>query len=129
MQTIGFGGQASLPAGSACRLVPIHPYFCGIPTSQTKGIFIRQKYRNIVTGFQQHRPRIRQYQNYHSEEKDGFLLPYIEIELAGEARLPMDHITVAPKNHVDLARKGMMQYLDQLGYRIPVELSHLKLRY
>ena len=62
-------------------------------------------------------------------EKDGFLLPYIEIELAGESRLPMDHITVAPKNHVDLAKKGMVQYLDQLGYCIPVELSHLKLRY
>ena len=62
-------------------------------------------------------------------EKDGFLLPYIEIELSGQGKLPVDHITVAPKSHVDLARKGMMQYLDQLGYQIPVELSRLKLRY
>lgn len=62
-------------------------------------------------------------------EKDGFLLPYIEIELSGQGKLPVDQIAVAPKNHMDLAGKGMMQYLDQLGYQIPVGLSRLKLRY
>lgn len=62
-------------------------------------------------------------------EKDGFLLPYIEIELSGQGKLPVDQIAVAPKNHMDLAGKGMTQYLDQLGYQIPVELSRLKLRY
>lgn len=49
--------------------------------------------------------------------------------LSGQGKLPVDQITVAPKNHMDLAGKGMTQYLDQLGYQIPVELSRLKLRY
>lgn len=62
-------------------------------------------------------------------EKDGFLLPYIEVNIAGEDLLPAKKITVAPKNHVDLARKGMQQYIELLGYHLPVELSNLKLRY
>lgn len=59
-------------------------------------------------------------------EKDGFLLPYIEIAVG---KMPVTRVTVAPKNHVDLAKKGMIQYLEQLGYDVPVELSRLKLRY
>lgn len=59
-------------------------------------------------------------------EKDGFLLPYIEINVG---KMPVTRVTVAPKNHVDLAKKGMIQYLEQLGYDVPVELSRLKLRY
>ena len=62
-------------------------------------------------------------------EKEGFLLPYIVIDLSDQKRLPLSRITVAPKNHTDLARKGMIQYLDSLGYDVPVELSRLKLRY
>lgn len=61
--------------------------------------------------------------------KDGFLLPYIDVVLAKNALLPVKKITVAPKNHVDLARRGMLQYTQMLGYDIPVELSNLKLRY
>lgn len=60
-------------------------------------------------------------------EKDGFLLPYIEIGFGG--MMPVTKVTVAPKNHVDLAKKGMIQYLEQLGYDVPVQLSRLKLRY
>ncbi len=62
-------------------------------------------------------------------EKDGFPLPYIEIDLSGKGSMPLSSVTVAPKNHVDLAQKGMLQYLQQLGYDVPVELSRLKLRY
>ena len=63
-------------------------------------------------------------------EKEGFLLPYIDIDLAQKGELmPISSVTVAPKNHVDLARKGMVQYLEHLGYAVPVELSRLKLRY
>lgn len=65
----------------------------------------------------------------HFREKDGFLLPYIEVDLSNSSPLPVRKITVAPKNHVDLARKGMLQYVQMLGYDIPVELSNLKLRY
>lgn len=69
---------------------------------------------------------------YRSQE--GFLLPYIEIRVIPadgreKALLPLKSITVAPKNHVDLARKGMIQYTESLGYQIPVTLSALKLRY
>lgn len=62
-------------------------------------------------------------------EKEGFLLPYIVIDLSDEKQMPLNRVTVAPKNHVDLAKKGMSQYLDLLGYDVPVELSRLKLRY
>ena len=53
-------------------------------------------------------------------------MPYIEIQLD---TLPIDCVTVAPKNHVDLAKKGMTQYLESLGYDLDVNLSKLKLRY
>ncbi|MFC2662963.1 MAG: DUF2971 domain-containing protein [Eubacterium sp.] len=64
-------------------------------------------------------------------EKEGFLLPYIEIDVTGgkSGKMPIDHLTVAPKNHVDLAKKGMTQFMDQLGYNVPIGLSRLKLRY
>ena len=63
-------------------------------------------------------------------EKDGCLLPYITVRLKNERkRVPLRSITVAPKNHVDLAREGMRQYLRQLGYDVEVHLSNIKLRY
>ncbi|HCW23255.1 MAG TPA: hypothetical protein DGX96_06290, partial [Lachnospiraceae bacterium] len=59
-----------------------------------------------------------------------FLLPYLEISVTGrDGKIPVKAITVAPKNHVDLARKGMLQYTQAMGYDVPVELSKLKLRY
>jgi hypothetical protein len=62
-------------------------------------------------------------------EKDGFLLPYIEIDLSGFGCLPAARVTVAPKNHVDLAKKGMVQYLAHMNIKAEVVLSELKLRY
>ncbi|WP_455678320.1 DUF2971 domain-containing protein [Sharpea azabuensis] len=59
-------------------------------------------------------------------EKDGFLLPYIQIYVG---KLPLLSITVAPKNHVDLAPAGMRAYLEYLGYDTTVYFSQLKLRY
>ena len=55
------------------------------------------------------------------------LLPYIEVT-AGSA-LPLRQITVAPKNHVDLAERGMAQFAGSPGYDVPVVLSRLKLRF
>lgn len=68
-------------------------------------------------------------ENIRYREKEGFLLPYIVIDLSRQKHLPVSLITVAPKNHVDLAKKGMVQYLAQMGYDVPVRLSRLKLRY
>lgn len=66
----------------------------------------------------------------HFREKDGFLLPYLWVGVSGgKKRFPVESITVAPKNHVDLAREGMKLYLKHLGYEIPVGLSKIKLRY
>lgn len=63
-------------------------------------------------------------------EKDGFLLPYILVQAAGgKKRFPIQSITVAPKNHVDLAGEGMKLYVERMGYKIPVGLSRIKLRY
>ncbi len=62
-------------------------------------------------------------------EQTGFLLPYIQVSCASGGRLPVRSVTVAPKNHIDLARRGMEYYLRSLGYEVPVRLSRLKLRY
>ena len=62
-------------------------------------------------------------------EQNGFLLPYIVIDCSADAKLPVKSVTVAPKNHIDLARRGMEYYLSSLGYNVPVKLSQLKLRY
>lgn len=63
-------------------------------------------------------------------EKDGFLIPYLEIVMKeSDNKLPVKAITVAPKNHTDLARKGMEYYLACHGYHTPVKLSNIKLRY
>lgn len=62
-------------------------------------------------------------------EQNGFLLPYIQVNCAADGWLPVHSVTVAPKNHIDLARRGMEYYLKSLGYDVPVKLSRLKLRY
>ena len=65
----------------------------------------------------------------HFREQNGFLLPYIVLNCPVDERLPVRSVTVAPKNHSDLARRGMEYYLRSLGYEVPVKLSSLKLRY
>ena len=56
-----------------------------------------------------------------------FTIRYIAIDLSGgKKKLPIRSITVAPKNHIDLARE---EYLHSHGYEVDVELSRIKLRY
>lgn len=62
-------------------------------------------------------------------EQNGFLLPYIIVNCSVDQKLPLRSVTVAPKNHTDLARRGMEYYLRSMGYDVPVKLSQLKLRY
>ncbi|MDD3239292.1 MAG: DUF2971 domain-containing protein [Lachnospira sp.] len=61
-------------------------------------------------------------------EKDGFMIPYIKIQLSKEP-LPVKEIVVAPQNHIDLAKKGMEYMMLQKGYEVEVSLSNIKLRY
>ncbi len=61
-------------------------------------------------------------------EKDGFMIPYIKIKLTGKL-LPIREIVVAPKNHIDLARKGMEYMMAEKGYEAQVSLSNINLRY
>lgn len=61
-------------------------------------------------------------------EKDGFLLPYILVDI-GEGKTFVKRITVAPKNHVDLARAGMEFFTRHYGYEVEVCLSRIHLRY
>ena len=59
-----------------------------------------------------------------------FTIRYIAIDLSGgKKKLPIRSITVVPKNHIDLAREGMKEYLHSHGYEVDVELSRIKLRY
>ncbi len=61
-------------------------------------------------------------------EKDGFLLPYILVDIGKEKKF-IKKITVAPKNHVDLARAGMEFFTRHYGYEVEVCLSKIHLRY
>ncbi len=60
--------------------------------------------------------------------KDGFLMPYITIDVNGEKDY-VKKITVAPKNHVDLAKAGMELFTKHYGYDVEVVLSKIQLRY
>lgn len=83
---------------------------------------MEREYRIIFKGYSQKEVLFR--------EKEGFLQPYIRVDLMGKKnRLPIQSITVAPKNHVDLAKEGMRQYLKHMGYDVEVRLSRIKLRY
>ena len=61
-------------------------------------------------------------------EKDGFLIPYAQIQLTDKL-LPIKEIVVAPKNHIDLAKKGMEYMIAEKGYDAQVSLSNINLRY
>lgn len=61
-------------------------------------------------------------------EKDGFMIPYIEIHL-DQNKLSVKEIMVAPQNHIDLAKNGMDYMMRYKGYHVPVTLSNIKLRY
>ena len=59
-----------------------------------------------------------------------FTISSLAIALSGgKKKLPIRSITVVPKNHIDLAREGMKEYLHSHGYEVDVELSRIKLRY
>lgn len=64
----------------------------------------------------------------HFREKDGFMIPFIEVPLS-EENLPIEEIVVAPQNHIDLAKSGMEYMLRTKGYHVEVSLSDIKLRY
>ncbi|MDD3370141.1 MAG: hypothetical protein PHP50_14890 [Lachnospiraceae bacterium] len=61
-------------------------------------------------------------------EKDGFMIPYIKIQLSDEL-LPVKEIVVAPQNYIDLAKKGMEYMMEEKGYDVDISLSNIKLRY
>lgn len=61
-------------------------------------------------------------------EKDGFLMPYITVNVKDKRRF-IKKITVAPKNHVDLAKAGMEIFAAHCGYEVNVCLSKINLRY
>ncbi|MBS4960520.1 MAG: DUF2971 domain-containing protein [Clostridiales bacterium] len=63
-------------------------------------------------------------------DRGGVIIPYLEIPIGNQKdSVPIKSITVAPKNHSDLAKIGMQYYFQVRGYNIPVYLSKMKLRY
>lgn len=68
--------------------------------------------------------------NVRFRENGGFMVPYVLVDISsGKAILPIESITVAPKNHIDLAQEGMREYMKYNGYDVNVKLSRIKLRY
>ncbi len=64
----------------------------------------------------------------HFREKDGFLIPYIEVPLS-EHLLPLTEVMAAPQNHMDLAKNGVEYLMQYKGYDAKVSVSGIKLRY
>ncbi|TWT04429.1 DUF2971 domain-containing protein [Planococcus sp. CPCC 101016] len=62
--------------------------------------------------------------------RHGVIIPYIEVEF--EERLPISHITIGPKNNIDIAKSGVEHYIKSKGYdldKISVSKSVAALRY
>ena len=63
-------------------------------------------------------------------EKEGILIPYIEIDVTNnEQLLPMLSLIVAPKNSMNLGVRGITYFLQSKGYSVPVIKSNIPLRY
>lgn len=62
--------------------------------------------------------------------QNGVIIPYIAVDFGGN--LPLGHITIGPKNNIDIAERGMEHYLRSKGYnleRITISKSVAALRY
>lgn len=62
---------------------------------------------------------------------NGIIIPYIEIKLETDHnKLPIETITVGPKNNIDLAVTGAYYLLNYLGYNsVEVKRSEIPIRY
>lgn len=62
--------------------------------------------------------------------RNGVIIPYIAMEYQG--KLPISHVTIGPKNNIDIAKSGIENYLKSKGYdleQITVGKSVAALRY
>lgn len=62
--------------------------------------------------------------------QNGVIIPYIAIDF--QAKLPINHVTIGPKNNVDIAKSGMEHYLRVKGYdmeQVTINKSVAALRY
>jgi hypothetical protein len=62
--------------------------------------------------------------------QNGVIIPYITVNF--KERLPISHITIGPKNNIDIAKRGIEQYLKTKGYdleKITIQKSVAALRY
>lgn len=62
--------------------------------------------------------------------QNGVIIPFIAVDF--EERLPISHITIGPKNNIDIARRGIEHYLKSKGYNmksLSISKSVAALRY
>lgn len=62
--------------------------------------------------------------------QNGVIIPYIALDFNGQ--LPLSHITIGPKNNIDIAKRGMEHYLKSKGYdieQLTISKSVAALRY
>lgn len=62
--------------------------------------------------------------------QNGVIIPYIALDF--NDRLPLSHITIGPKNNIDIAKRGMEHYLRNKGYdidQLTISKSVAALRY
>lgn len=62
--------------------------------------------------------------------QNGVIIPYIAVNF--KERLPISHVTIGPKNNIDIAKRGMEQYLKTKGYELKdltIKKSVAALRY
>ncbi|KOF10990.1 hypothetical protein AC739_06245 [Planococcus glaciei] len=62
--------------------------------------------------------------------QNGVIIPFITVDF--EERLPISHITIGPKNNIDIAKRGIEHYLKSKGYNmksLSINKSVAALRY
>lgn len=62
--------------------------------------------------------------------QNGVIIPYIAVNFA--EKLPISHVTIGPKNNIDIAKRGIEQYLKSNGYdlkQVTVQKSVAALRF
>ncbi|TWT24892.1 DUF2971 domain-containing protein [Planomicrobium sp. CPCC 101110] len=68
--------------------------------------------------------------NVQFRAQNGVIIPYITVDF--QTKLPISHITIGPKNNVDIAKSGMEHYLKWKGYdmdQVSISKSVAALRY
>lgn len=83
-----------------------------------------EEYRIAMVNKRDSQPQV------HFRAQNGVIIPYIAVNFA--EKLPISHVTIGPKNNIDIAKRGIEQYLKSKGYdmkKVSITKSVASLRF